>query len=192
TCVFLLLLLTGCANLLNMPPPHTGDQILGGLELRFFAPVGENGSEIAVTLPLDLRRRTWPGLRSQGTTRYLQYILEGRRLLIELEDETRQKIQGGMTVAYDEQGNMISHNDPKASQFDRMILLIEGDFENREGETISGVFIGTIQQALVRRTYERRTQRWIEDSRVLWTDEVEGILMKDGREIDRLRIRPRR
>ena len=191
-CVLPLLLLIGCANLLNMPPPHIGDQVLGELELSFFAPVGINNAETAVTLSVDLRKRTWPGLRDPGTIRYLLYTLEGDRLLLELEDETRQKIQGGMTVSYDERGNAVGHNDPKWNRLERMVLLIEGEFETRDNETISGAFSGMIQQVQILQTYERRTQSWTEDSRVLWQREITGTLTKDGKQVDRLLIRSRR
>lgn len=188
----LLFLLTGCANLLNMPPPHVGDQVLGALELSFVAPVGYNGAETAITMIVDLRKRTWPGLRNPGTIRYLQYTLVERRLHLVLEDETRMKVQGGMTVAYDEHGNMIGFDDPKRNRLERMILVIEGEFEIREGDTIGGVFTGTIQQEYIRGTYDRRTQRWTDNIQLLWQRELSGALMKEGKQVDRLSVRHRR
>lgn len=188
----IMLATSGCASLLNMPPPHVGDQVLGALELSFVAPVGDNGAETAITMTVDLQKRTWPGLRNPGTIHYLQYTLVERRLHLALEDEARLKVQGGMTVAYDEHGNMIGFDDPKRNRLERMILVIEGEFEIREGDTIGGIFTGTIQQEYIRGTYDRRTQRWTENIQLLWQREVAGALMKEGKQVDRLSVRHRR
>ncbi len=190
--LFLTCFLTGCTNLLHIPPAHVGDQILGEIELSFEAPVGPGGAETRVTVTADLHSRTWPGLRSQGTIHYLVYVLEENQLTLRLDDELRVSMQGGMMVEYDERGNMIGHYDPTRNRRERSVLVLEGAFEFRDAESIGGSLTGTIREEIVRETYERRTQRLVESSNVRWRREVSGSLLKDGKPADRLSIRRRR
>ena len=73
-------IIPGCAGLASLPPRHTGDRLLGSLELRFSAPYGPTGGEIEVTITADLRNRTWTGLHNDRKIRYLTYTLEDRQL----------------------------------------------------------------------------------------------------------------